>query len=174
MENACAEPVKNSRVPTFLCLLLIAVMAGGVSLGKLYEHRQEVFISENTRLSEAFTKAYSGPAFDVLRVKCWERGSPTGGYRVDWATEYQQSGLSVKVEAGGEGYPCLVDAEKTPIVVIKNNRSNKPGYSVMTTGEETDSEFTPAMVEKLLSAVAAGNAEVQRKKRIEASWDASR
>lgn len=44
---------------------------------------------------------------------------------------------------------------------------------MLTTGEETEQEYSPAMVAKLLSAVDTGNKEFLRQKLIAASWSGS-
>jgi hypothetical protein len=132
--------------------------------------RPETLMSENKVLSDAFTKAYNGPAFDVLRSQCWSRSDYGGGDYDQWKISYQQKTASVNLDYRPGQNPCLSDAEDRPAFVIKNNNLQKPGYMVLTTGEETKSEFSPTLVEKLLSAVDTGNKEIQRKEQISASW----
>lgn len=135
--------------------------------------RPETLMSENKVLSEAFTKAYSGPAFDVLRTQCWSRSSNGGGDYDQWKISYQQRAVSVDVDHGAGVNPCLTNAEQRPGFVIKNNSLERRRYTVLTTGEETESAFSPTLVEKLLSAVDTGNKEVQRQEQIAASWSGS-
>ncbi|UST77224.1 hypothetical protein [Pseudomonas siliginis] len=151
--------------------------AGGIITGVavlvlLCMYRSEVFMSENKPLSEAFSIAYSGPAFKVLRLSCrLVRG--LGNENEYWSITFNQGDISVDQEGGRVENPCLVYAGEKPAFVIKR-KSSYPGYVVFTTGEEKEGTYSPELVTKLLAAVAAGNAEVQRQKQIKSSWDAAR
>ena len=135
--------------------------------------RPEALMSENKVLSEAFTKAYSGPAFEVLRTQCWDQSLFGGGGYEQWKISYQQGNVSVALDHDPGLNPCLVYAGEKPGFVIKNNSLQKPRYTVLATGEETEEAYSPTLVAKLLSAVDTGNKEILRQNQIAASWSGS-
>lgn len=157
----------NKRAFGVVVMVGIAVLA---LLAVLIDYRPETFMSENQVLSKEFSTAYMGPSFDVLRSKCWERSNVNGSYQ-KWTINYHQDNISVELDSSDRNSnPCLVYASKNPALVIKKNGSSS-GYTVMTTGEEKEMTYSPELIKKLLSAVDAGNTEVQRQKKIIKSWD---
>ncbi len=156
---------------------LSRIFAGGVITGTavlilLSMYRPEVFMSENKSLSEALSIAYLGPSFEVLRLNCREV-SVLGKEYAAWDISFTQGDISVQQDRGHGENPCLVYAGEKPSFVIKK-KSTYPGYAVFTTGEEKEIVYSHELVTKLLAAVAAGNAEVQRQNQIKSSWEVAR
>lgn len=155
------ESMKIKRA--FGVVAVVGILLAPVVLEK---YRPEIFMSENQALSKDFSIAYMGSSFDVLRLSCWGR-SNVNGYYQEWSIDYHRGDTSVRVKSHRKGDPCPV---YNVSLVIKKNGSN-PGYSVMTTGQEKESSYSPDLVKRLLFAVDTGNAEVQRQKTIKSSWD---
>lgn len=166
-----AHPAKK-RTPLILKVLLGVSVFSYISLHVLNTYRPETFMSENELLSKGFTESYKGPAFDILRVRCYVQR--VAGDKFDrWTISYRMDGQSVQIEKINGINPCLVYAGKNPSFAILKIMDNPLGYKVMTTGEEKEEPYSTELINKLLAVSTAGYDEVRRQQDVSASWKES-
>ena len=165
----------NSEKSRGLLILKLIIGAGVLSLISLQlveTYRPEILMSHNKLLSKAFTDAYKGPNFDVLRVRC---SSHHGiGRSERWVISYSIEGNTVESVSMSGSSPCLVYPRDNPCYAIIKNKDKSREYTVKTTGEELEQPYSTELVDILLSAVVAGNDELARRQNIDSSWDSTK
>ena len=155
-----------------LKLIIGAGVLSLISLQLVGTYRPEILMSQNNLLSKAFTYAYKGPTFDVLRVRCSSHHGTGRSER--WVISYSIEGNTVESVSMGGSSPCLVSPRDNPGYAIIKSKDKSREYTVKTTGEELEQPYSTELVDILLSAAVAGNDEFSRRQNIDSSWDSSK